>query len=64
MDKTLPKGHRSCLSGAFRYTAASNTDIARTFARIRRQTRRQEPQQTAKNVCVLPQRRLSSNQAN
>jgi hypothetical protein len=33
----LPKGHRSCLDPAFRYTVATDTDIARTFARIRDQ---------------------------
>jgi hypothetical protein len=36
MTKTLPKGHVSCLSNAFRYTPASHTNIASTFARISR----------------------------
>jgi hypothetical protein len=37
MSKVLPKGHRSCLSGAFRYTPAVHTNIADTFARIQRE---------------------------
>jgi hypothetical protein len=37
MSKVLPKGHRSCLSGAFRYTPAVQTNIANTFARIKRE---------------------------
>ena len=37
MTKTLPKGHVSCLSNAFRYTPALNTNVAGTFARIRRE---------------------------
>lgn len=37
MSKVLPKGHRSCLSGAFRYTPAVQTNIADTFARIKRE---------------------------
>jgi hypothetical protein len=36
MPSTLPKGHLSCLSSAFRYTPAVRTNIAETFARIRR----------------------------
>ena len=34
MQKTLPKGHLSCLSNAFRYTPAIRTNVADTFARI------------------------------
>jgi hypothetical protein len=37
MSNVLPKGHRSCLSAAFRYTPAVHTNIANTFARIRRE---------------------------
>lgn len=37
MTKTLPKGHVSCLSNAFRYTPAAHTNIASTFARISRE---------------------------
>jgi hypothetical protein len=39
MTKTLPKGHVSCLSNAFRYTPALNTNVASTFARIKRELR-------------------------
>jgi hypothetical protein len=37
MPHTLPKGHLSCLSKTFRYTPAVCTNIAETFARIRRE---------------------------
>jgi hypothetical protein len=37
MAKTLPKGHLSCLSNAFRYTPAVQTNVANTFARIARE---------------------------
>ncbi len=37
MTKTLPKGHVSCLSNAFRYTPAMHTNVAHTFARISRE---------------------------
>jgi hypothetical protein len=37
MQRLLPKGHVSCLSQGFRYTPAAGTDVAKTFARIRRQ---------------------------
>ena len=33
----LPKGHTSILSPAFKYVPAANTDLARTFARVREQ---------------------------
>ncbi len=33
----LPKGHRSCLDPAFRYTPAASTDVAKTFVRLRRE---------------------------
>jgi hypothetical protein len=36
MQKTLPKGHVSCLSSTFRYTRAADTNLASTFARIKR----------------------------
>lgn len=41
MQRSLPKGHASCLSPAFRYIPAAGTDIAKTFARIRRQLKAQ-----------------------
>ena len=48
MSKVLPKGHRSCLSGAFRYTPAVHTNIANTFARIKRElTERSEAHASA-----------------
>ena len=37
MPSILPKGHLSCLSSAFRYTPAVSTNIAETFARIKRE---------------------------
>jgi hypothetical protein len=37
VTKTLPKGHVSCLSSTFRYTPALHTDLAQTFARIKRE---------------------------
>lgn len=37
MSKLLPKGHVSCLSSSFRYTPATHTNIANTFARIKRE---------------------------
>jgi hypothetical protein len=36
MQKTLPKGHASCLPPTFKYTPSVHTDLAKTFARIRR----------------------------
>jgi hypothetical protein len=44
VTKTLPKGHVSCLSSAFRYTPASYTDVAKTFARIEREARARSKQ--------------------
>jgi len=60
MDKTLPtlpKGHLSCLSDAFRYTPASETDIVKTFARVRDGLLREE-QRGAGHRLVPPQRKL------
>ncbi len=57
MPKTLPKGHVSCLSGAFRYTDASTTNLVKTFARVRRELKR-EAQPATGNVRELPQRKL------
>lgn len=39
----LPKGHRSCLDPAFRYTPAASTDVAATFARLRREAAMRRP---------------------
>ncbi len=56
MDRTLPKGHLSCLSESFRYTPASGTNIAKTFAKIKRRLNQEQPEHTP-NVCVLPARK-------
>jgi hypothetical protein len=37
MQTSLPKGHVSILSRSFKYTPAVETDVAKTFARIRAQ---------------------------
>ena len=55
MQKTLPKGHASCLSSEFTYTSATHTDLGKTFARIRRQLKGQLDGNQAK-VCPLPAR--------
>lgn len=47
MSKLLPKGHLSVLSKAFKYTPAASTDVARTFARVRRELKAAEVQQVA-----------------
>jgi len=57
VNKSLPKGHVSCLSEAFRYTSAADTSLAKTFARVRRRVK-QQPQEQGRNVCVLPQRKV------
>jgi hypothetical protein len=50
----LPKGHISILSPAFRYVPAANTDLSRTFARIREQ--RVAQVRASANVSVLKPR--------
>jgi len=55
MLKTLPKGHTSCLSLQFMYTPASHTDLGKTFARVKRQLRRQSEEDRTK-VWLLPAR--------
>ncbi len=57
MKRTLPKGHASCLSDAFRYTDAVHTDIAKTFARIRNQVKQGQTQERDTNVRALPARK-------
>ncbi len=54
---SLPKGHASCLGTGFRYTPASHTDLAKTFARIRKQARARKPADGG-NVRSLPIRKL------
>lgn len=48
----LPKGHRSLLDPAFRYTNSGATDVARTFARVRREMRQAEQEAKVK-VCPI-----------
>jgi hypothetical protein len=62
MSKTLPKGHRSCLGEGFRYIPAASTDIAQTFARVRRQLEQEAPP-PPQNVRALPQRKLATRPA-
>ena len=56
MQKTLPKGHTSCLSPQFKYTSAVHTDLGNTFARIKRQLNEQSKEDRAK-VSSLPARK-------
>jgi len=53
MSKTLPKGHLSCLSKAFRYTPAAHTNVAQTFARIARELK--ERREESDTVQAEPQ---------
>jgi hypothetical protein len=50
----LPNGHTSILSPAFRYVPAVNTDLSKTFARIREQ---RVALQAGGNVSVLKTKR-------
>ena len=50
MSKMLPKGHLSCLSGAFRYTPAAHTNIASTFERIKRELTERSQAHAASSV--------------
>jgi hypothetical protein len=53
MQKTLPKGHTSCLSSQFKYTSAIHTDLGKTFARIKQQLKGRSEGERA-NVWPLP----------
>ena len=55
MQTSLPKGHVSCLSKSFKYTPAVNTDVAKTFARVRLQLGAGTKESS--NVRELPQRK-------
>jgi hypothetical protein len=55
MQTSLPKGHVSCLSQSFKYTPAVNTDVAKTFARVRLQL--QSGTKEPSNVRELLQRK-------
>jgi len=57
MPKTLPKGHASLLGTGFRYTPASHTDLATTFARIRERQLKETKPGTNGNVRALPIRK-------
>lgn len=65
--KPLPKGHRACYDPAFKYTPAASTDIAKTFARLRREAKQREAAQDAaiveeqkRVVSELPRRRAKA----
>jgi len=55
---------KSILDPSFRYTSSANTDIRRTFARIRREQRKRERANAAAapapNVLAMPARRLGA----
>jgi hypothetical protein len=57
MPKTLPKGHASLLGTGFRYTPASHTDLAMTFARIRERQLKEKKPEAGGNVRALPSRK-------
>jgi hypothetical protein len=57
MPKTLPKGHLSCLANQFKYTPAAHTDLAKTFARVRRRQLRERAASEPPNVHALPVRK-------
>lgn len=64
--KRLARGHLSCLDPAFRYTTAAGTDLARTFARLRREARQRDAEdkaiaeEQARVVAPLPARKARS----
>ena len=41
---------KSILDPAFRYTSSANTDIRKTFARVRREMRRQGPSSSTQDA--------------
>ena len=45
---------KSILDPTFRYTSSANTDLRKTFARIRRENRRQTQVSTRENVETAP----------
>jgi hypothetical protein len=63
MARSLPKGHLSCLSNAFRYMPAVHTNVANTFARIARKLTSQgvptsAPEGPIETLPVLGRRRF------
>jgi hypothetical protein len=59
MSKLLPKGHVSCLSSTFRYTPAMQTNVAQTFARIRRELAERSEVRGEKPADITRRRRFS-----
>jgi len=58
--KRLPKGYVSCLTPSFKYTPASSTDLAKSFARIRRRLlKEQKTDEAPGNVRALLARKAS-----
>jgi hypothetical protein len=57
MPRTLPKGQPSLLGTGFKYTPASHTDLAKTFARIRERQQRETKADAGSNVRTLPLRK-------
>ena len=62
MTKILPKGHLSCLSSAFRYTPAVQTNVADTLARIAREIKAQDSRERIGSLPVV-QRHLFPREA-
>lgn len=48
----LPKGHLSCYAQGFKYTPAASTDVAKTFARIKRERKAAEATAAAETHVV------------
>ena len=57
MQKTLPKGHTSCLSSQFKYTSATHTDLGKTFARIKQQLKGQSEGGPGEGVSATGEKR-------
>lgn len=54
MLKTPPTRYLSCLDSSFKYTPASHTDLAKTFARIKREQQlKQNTPAPVRNVQAL-----------
>jgi len=55
----LPKGHTSVLSRAFKYTPAAQTNVAKTFARIKREAEAQRRREQEEQHVVTFKRKES-----
>jgi hypothetical protein len=53
MLKTPPRRYPSCLDNNFKYTPASHTDLAKTFARIKREQLKEKTPAPVANVRAL-----------